>query len=80
MQVTQQAVGLVLGHHTHPADAGVDAVGEDEVDDAELAAEMNRRLGAVVGQLLQAAAASPCEHQGHTLVQQLPCFGSIFGF
>jgi hypothetical protein len=26
-------------------------------------------LGAVIGQLLQAAAPSPCEHQGHTLIQ-----------
>ncbi len=69
LQVAQQAVGLVLGHHTHPADAGVDAVGEHEVDDTEFAAKVDGGLGAVIGQLLQAAAPSPCEHQGHTLIQ-----------
>ncbi|MNQ60437.1 hypothetical protein D3C85_747160 [compost metagenome] len=69
LQVAQQAVGLVLGDHTHPANAGVDAVGEHEIDDAELAAEMDGGLGAIVGQLLQATTTSPCEHQGHTLIQ-----------
>ncbi|MNG11849.1 hypothetical protein D3C84_954180 [compost metagenome] len=62
-------MGLVLGDHTHPANAGVDAVGEHEIDDAELAAEMDGGLGAIVGQLLQATTTSPCEHQGHTLIQ-----------
>ncbi len=49
LQVAQQAVGFVLGDDTDPADAGVDAVGEHEIDDAEFAAKMHRRLGPVVG-------------------------------
>ena len=47
--MAQQAVGFVLGHDTDPTDAGVDAVGEHEIDDAEFAAEMNGRFCTVVG-------------------------------
>ena len=37
LQVLDQAVGLVLGGNPDPADAGIDAVAEREVDDAVLA-------------------------------------------
>ncbi len=71
LQVAQQAVGFVLGHHSDPANAGVDAVGEYEVDDAELAAEVYCRFRPVVRQLFEATAPPSCENQGHGLVQQL---------
>ena len=54
---------LVLRGDADAADAGVDAVGQREVDDAELAAERHRRLGAPVGELLQPAAAAPGQDQ-----------------
>ena len=69
LQMPQQAVRLVLSEHADPPHPRVHAVGEHEIDDPELAAEMDGRLGAVVSQLLQATAASPREHQGHTLIQ-----------
>src|SRR5690606_5976483 len=46
------------------ANARVDAVGQREVDDTELAAKVERRLGAPVGQLVQARATSAGEDQG----------------
>ena len=63
LQMAQQAVRLVLGQHADPADARIDAVRQREIDDAELAAEKYRRLGAPVGQLVQPAAAAARQHQ-----------------
>ena len=63
LQMPQQAVRLVLGQDGDAADVRVDAVRQDEIDDAELAAEEHRRLGAPVGQLLEPAAASAGEDQ-----------------
>jgi len=45
---------LYVGDHADPAQAGVHAVGEREVDDAELAAKVHRGLGAYVGEVAQA--------------------------
>ena len=56
---------LVLGGDRDAADAGIERVGEREIDDARLAAEIDRRLGAPVGQLHQPAAAPAGEHIGH---------------
>ena len=47
LDVAQQRVALVLRHHADAADARVDAVRQREIDDAELAAEVHRRLGAL---------------------------------
>ena len=58
-------MGLVLGGDADAADAGIERVGQREIDDARLAAEEHRRLGALVGQLHQAAAAPAGEHIGH---------------
>jgi hypothetical protein len=52
-----------LGDHADAAHAGVQAVGQREIDDAELAAEVDRRLGATVRQGVQARAATAREHQ-----------------
>ena len=70
LQMAQQRVRLVLGDDTHAADAGVDAVGQRKVNDAELAAKVHRRFGAAVGQLLQARAAPPGQHQGDGAAHQ----------
>ena len=58
LQVADEAVRLVLGGDADAADAGVERVRQREVDDADLAAEVDRGLGAAVGQLLEPAAAA----------------------
>src|SRR5205085_1897934 len=63
LEVTQQAMRLVLAQDTYPANARVDAIRQREVDDAELAAEKHRRLSAPISQLLEPAAAPAGEHQ-----------------
>ena len=63
LQVADQAVRLVLGRDADAADARVERVGEREVDDPGLAAEIDRGLGAAVGQLLQPRAAAAGEHE-----------------
>ena len=58
LQMADQAVRLVLRRHRHAADAGIQRVRQREIDDAQLAAEIDRRLGAPVGQFHQPAAAA----------------------
>ena len=69
LQVTDQAVGLVLRGDRDAANAGVERVRQREVDDARLAAEIDRRLGAPVGELEQAAAPPAGEHIGHRVAR-----------
>ena len=57
LQMADQAVRLVLRGDPDPADARVQRVGEREVDDPGLAAEIDRGLGAPVGELRQPGAA-----------------------
>ena len=63
LQVTQQAVRFVLGDHANPADAGIQAVGEREIDNPEFAAKINSGFGAAVRQVHQSAAPAPRQHQ-----------------
>src|SRR5690606_29804618 len=65
LQVAQQAVRLVLRQDADLAQARVHAVGQREIDDAELAAEIDRRLAADVGEVHQAAAAPAGKQQHH---------------
>ena len=54
--VLVQLQRLILGQNTDGVDAGIDTVGQGEVNDTVLAAEGNRRLGGLPGQDMQAAA------------------------
>jgi hypothetical protein len=63
-------VRLVLRRHADAADAGIERVGQREIDDARLAAEIDGGLGAPVGQFLQAAAAPARQHIGHGVARQ----------
>ena len=65
LQVADEAVGLVLSGDRDAANAGIESVREREVDDPRLAAEIDRGLGAPVGELEQAAAAPAGQHVGH---------------
>jgi len=51
LDVLDQRMRLVLGQHRDLSDAGVDAVRQREVDDAELAAERRGGLAAVLGEV-----------------------------
>ena len=55
---------LILGQNADGVNAGVDTVGQGEVDDAVLAAEGNRRLGGLPGQDMQAAALAAGQQHG----------------
>ena len=70
LQVTDQAVGLVLRGDRDAANAGVERVRQREVDDARLAAEIDRGLRAPVGELEQAAAPAAGEHVGHGVARE----------
>ena len=72
LQMADQAVRLVLRCDPDPADAGVERVGQCEVDDPRLPPEIDSGLGALVGQLHQPAAASTCEHIRHRVACQRP--------
>ena len=65
LQMPDQAVRLVLGGDADAADAGIERVGEREIDDARLAAEMHRGFGPPVREFEQPAAAAAGEHIGH---------------
>ena len=70
LQMADQRMRLVLGRHADAANAGIQRVGQREVDDARLAAEIDRGLGAPVGQFLQPAAAPAGQHIGHGVTRQ----------
>ena len=59
LQMSDQAVGLVLGRHADAANAGIDRVGQREIDDPALAAEEDCRFRPPVRQLFQPTAPPP---------------------
>ena len=61
---------LVLRGDAEAADAGIQRVGQSEVDDAGLAAEIDGRFGATVRQLLEATAAPTGQNIGHRIARQ----------
>jgi hypothetical protein len=71
LAMADQRMRLVLRRDRHLADAGIQRVGQREIDDPRLAAEIDRRLGAPVGQFLQPAAAPARQHEGHGLSHEL---------
>jgi len=75
--VLVERVRLILRQHRHVEDAGVDAVREGEVDDAELASEGDRRLRPDVGEDAEPCAGAPGQNHrddahGILLVRELP--------
>ena len=64
--VLVQLQGLVLGQNAHGVNAGVDAVGQGEVDDPVLPAEGNGRLGGVLRQDVQTGALATGQQHGDT--------------
>ncbi len=70
LQMADQAVRLVLGGDRDAADAGIQRIGQREVDDPRLAAKIHGRLGAAVGQLHQSAATASCQHISHRVTSE----------
>ncbi|MPN64133.1 hypothetical protein SDC9_211904 [bioreactor metagenome] len=71
LDMPQQAVRLVLGDDSDAPDARIDAVGHRKIDDPVLPAEINRRLGATIRQLIQPAPTPASQHQRHRSSGQL---------
>ena len=59
---------LILGQHPHRFDAGIDTVGQREVDDPVFAAIRHRRFGNMAGQGIQPAALSTGQQHSHTFL------------
>ena len=70
LHVLDQRLALVLRHQVDLADAGIDAVGQHEVDDAELAAERGGRLAAMQRQILEPLAATAGHDHGQRAAGQ----------
>ena len=62
LNMPDQAVRFVLGCHADVADTGIHAIGQREIDDAELAAERNCRLGTPLSELMKTTTTPPCQH------------------
>jgi hypothetical protein len=74
--VAVEGQGLVLGEDVDLAQAGVDAVGEGDVDDAVVAAERDCRLGAIAGQWKEAFSGSS-RKQNSKCVSHVHCLDQI---
>ena len=71
MDVLDQRLRLVLRHDEDLPDSGIDAVGQGEIDDTELARERGRGFGADLGQVLQSGAAAASHDHRHRAAGQL---------
>ena len=63
LDMTDQALCLVLGRDTDTTDAGVHTVREWEIDDAKLTTERDRRLRTPVRELVQPATPTTGQYQ-----------------
>ena len=75
LQVAQQRMRLVLRDDRDAADAGVQTIGQREVDDPVLAAKVHRRFDALVGERPEPRAPSACKDDGEGGALQIvqPC-------
>ena len=65
LQVANQAMRFVLRGNADATNAGVEGVGEREVDNARLATKIHGRLGPSIGQFVQSGSATAGEHVRH---------------
>ena len=77
--VVVQLQRLILSEHAHRLDAGIDTVGQGEVDDAVLTAVGYCRFGNLAGQRVQTAALAASQQHGDTfLLTKHGCFPPQF--
>ena len=62
-------IGAELGDDEDAADAGIDAVAQNEVDDAVRTAEIDRGLCPFLGQRIEPFARAAGEHDGQSLIE-----------
>ena len=65
LEMPDQRMRLVLGRNADAPDAAVERIGQGEIDDPGLAAEMHCGLCAPVGQFGKATAPAPGQYIGH---------------
>ena len=70
LDMADQRVGLVLRQHANLPDTGIETVRQGKIDDAELASERHGRLGAPLGQGMQATAPPAGQDQRQRLPRQ----------
>ncbi|MNF08224.1 hypothetical protein D3C80_2085920 [compost metagenome] len=63
-------MSLVLRRNADAANAGIDRIGQGEIDDAGLATEIDGGLGTPVRQFLEAASPTAGKHIGHGIARQ----------
>ena len=71
VHVANQGVGFVLRQDTNAADAGIDAIGKGEINDAEFSTEGNGRFRPPQRQVLKTRAAATCQDQGQGVAGNL---------
>ena len=69
-QVPHQRMRLVLGDDPDAADTGIDCVRQGEIDDPEIAPDMDRRLRTPLCEFIQPGAAATRKYQGHGIPGQ----------
>ena len=69
--MADQALRFVLCRDPDTADAGINAIGEREIDNAEFAAKRHSRLGTPVRKLPQAAAAPASQYHRYRITRNL---------
>ena len=65
LQMTDQAVGLVLGRHADASDAGIERIRQGKVDNAGFTAKVDRWLCPPLGQFQQTSSLAASKHIGH---------------
>ena len=71
LDVTDEAVGLVLGEDADAANPGIETVGQAKINDAELAAKGYGRFGPPVGERPQAAAPLSSQYQCQSIFGEI---------
>jgi hypothetical protein len=70
LHVTDKRMRLVLSQHGDPADTGVDAIGQDEINDAEFAAKLSGGLATIGGQVFKSFATTAGHDDGQGTLRQ----------
>ena len=73
LQVAQERMGFVLREHADFFQVGIEAVGQGEIDNAPIAAEIHRGLGAAVGHFVQTRAPPARQYQHQRVVGNIHC-------
>jgi hypothetical protein len=68
--MADQTVRLILCGYRHAADSGIECVGQSEIDDTQLAAEIDRRFGAAIRQFHEPASPPTGEDISHRVPGQ----------